>query len=93
MNILCYLLPFLLIPTFYAEASESIKVHNIEYPSRLYGNNAAIVTVESSSKKVECVAYKGGIPVGSGSGYTIANIANVSILMSERSGDLTVKCN
>jgi len=68
------------------------KVHNIEYPSNLYGKNAVVVTVESDRPKVECVAYRDGVPVGSGSGYTTAGIANVTVPITEKQGTLTVKC-
>jgi hypothetical protein len=72
--------------------AEEVKVHNIEYPSRLYGEGAAVVTVESPNKTVACVAYRDGVPVGSGKGRTTAGIANVTILVSQRSGEFTVKC-
>jgi hypothetical protein len=68
------------------------KVHNIEYPSNLYGKGGVVVTVESDKPKVECVAYRDGVPVGSGSGYTTAGIANVTVLITEKQGTLTVKC-
>jgi hypothetical protein len=73
--------------------AEEVKIHNIEYPTRLYGDGVVIVTVESSNKKVECIAYKGDFPVGSGSGYTTARIANVNIHISQREGELSVKCS
>lgn len=76
-----------------AAQAGDVKVHNVEYPSRLYGNGAVIVTVESSKSEVECVAFKGGVPVGSGRGLTTAGIANVTILISEKSGELTVRCS
>ena len=69
------------------------KIHNVEFPSRLFGENAAVVTVESDKSKVECVAYRGGVPVGSGSGYTTAHIANVTVSVTQRNGELTVKCS
>lgn len=68
------------------------KVHNIEYPSRLYGEGGVIVTAESDNKEVECIAYKDNVPVGSGSGFTKTRIANVTILISSRAGALTVRC-
>lgn len=72
--------------------AEEVKIANIEYPSHLYGEGGVVVTVESEKNKVECVAYRDGIPVGSGSGYTTARIANVTVLITERKGALTVKC-
>jgi hypothetical protein len=68
------------------------KIHNIEYPSHLYGKRGVVVTVENDKPKVECVAYRDGVPVGAGSGYTTAGIANVTIFITERQGTLTVKC-
>lgn len=67
-------------------------VANIEYPSRLYGEGGVVVTVETAKSKIECVAYKDGVPVGSSSGYTTAGIANVTVLITERKGALTIKC-
>lgn len=75
-----------------AHAGEA-KVHNIEYPSRLYGEYSAVITVESDKDKVECVAYRDGVPVGSGSGYTTAGIANVAVSVTKRAGTFTVKCS
>jgi hypothetical protein len=74
------------------KAADEVKVHNVEYPSRVYGNGAAIVTVEAKKRKAECIGYKDDVPVGSGSSssYTTANIANVTVLISERSGSFTV---
>ena len=69
-----------------------VKIHNIEHPSHLYGEGGVEVTVESDKSKVECVAYRDGVPVGSGSGYTTARIANVAVLITQRKGALTVKC-
>jgi hypothetical protein len=77
---------------FETSRAEDVKVHNIEYPSRLYGEGGAVVTVESPNRNVTCIAYKDGVPVGSGEGRTKAGIANVTILVSQRSGKLTVKC-
>jgi hypothetical protein len=68
------------------------KVHNIEYPSNLYGKSGVVVAVESDKPKVECVAYRDGVPVGSGSGHTTAGIANVTVFITEKQGTLTVKC-
>lgn len=75
-----------------AHASEA-KVHNIEFPSEVYGKHAAVITVESDKSKVECVAYRDGVPVGSGSGYTTARIANVTVSVTEKKGAFTVKCS
>lgn len=72
--------------------ADEVNIANIEYPSRLYGEGGVVITIESAKKKVECVAYRDGVPVGSGSGYTTARIANVIVLMTERKGKLTVKC-
>jgi hypothetical protein len=72
--------------------ADEVKIANIEYPSHLYGERGVVVTVESAKNKVECVAYRDGVPVGSGSGYTTARIANVTVLITERKGALTVKC-
>ena len=81
-----------LVATSAAALPEEVKIANIEHPSRLYGEGGVVVTVESAKKKVECVAYRDGVPVGSGSGYTTARIANVTVLMTERKGKLTIKC-
>ena len=86
------LAPAMLFKCAVTTASEPVVVHNIEYPSRLYEEGAAVITVESSSYNVRCIAYKDGVPVGSGEGFTTAKIANVTVLMSEKSGKLTVKC-
>ncbi|WHZ30083.1 MAG: hypothetical protein OJF51_004885 [Nitrospira sp.] len=80
-----------IIVTTMAYAGEA-KIHNIEYPSHLYGKGGVVTTVESDKPKVECVAYRDGVPVGSGSGYTTAGIANVTILITEKQGTLMVKC-
>lgn len=72
--------------------ADDVKIANIEYPSHLYGTGGVVITVESGKSKVECVAYRDGVPVGSGSGYTTARIANVTVLITERKGELTVKC-
>ncbi len=74
------------------QLADEAKIHNIEYPSRLYGEHRAIVTVETNKPKIECVAYKDNIPVGSGSGYTKARIANVGVSVTRRPGRLTVRC-
>lgn len=73
--------------------SAEATITNVEYPSRLYGEGGVVVTVETVKSKVECVAYKDNVPVGSGSGYTTARIANVTVLLTERKGALTVNCN
>lgn len=72
--------------------ADEVTVHNVEYPSSLYGEFGVVITVASAKEKVECVAYKGGVPVGSGSAFTTAGIANVSVLVSRRSGELSVRC-
>ena len=72
--------------------ADEVNIANIEYPSRLYGEGGVVITVESAKEKVECVAYRDGVPVGSGYGYTTARIANVTVLITERKGKLTVKC-
>ncbi len=79
--------------TLDAAQAEGVKIHNVEYPSALYGEGGAVITVESSKAKVECVAYKDGVPVGSGSAYTTARIANIHIMLSRRKGHFTVKCS
>ena len=79
------------IPNEEVQAAD-VKIHNIEYPSHIYGDGVVVVTVESSMDRVECVAYRDDVPVGSGDGYTTARIANVQILITKRSGKLTVKC-
>lgn len=75
-----------------AGTSSTVKIDNIEFPSSVYGELGVVVTVESDKSKVECVAYRGGVPVGSGEAYTTARIANVSILITKRTGELTVEC-
>ena len=82
----------LLVAASSVALADEVKIANIEYPSRLYGEGGIVVTVESAKEKVECVAYKDGVPVGSGSAYTTARIANVTVLMTERKGKLSVKC-
>lgn len=72
--------------------AEEVKIANVEYPSHLYGERGVVITVESGKHKVECVTYRDGVPVGSGSGYTTARIANVTVLITERKGALTVRC-
>ena len=81
-----------LIATSSVVLADEVNIANIEYPSRLYGEGGVVVTVESPKPKVECVAYRDSVPVGSGSGYTTARIANVTVLMTKREGKLTVKC-
>jgi hypothetical protein len=73
-------------------SAEDVKIHRVEFPSRLYGNYAAVVVVESSSNEVACVAYDNGTPVGSGSGYTTARIATVRVSVATPSGSLSVRC-
>ena len=75
-----------------AHAGET-KVHNVDFPSERYGERAAEITVESDNSEVECVAYRDGVPVGSGSGYTTAGIANVTVSVTKRAGAFTVKCS
>ena len=75
-----------------AEASSAVKIDNIEFPSSYYGELGVVVTVESDKSKVECIAYRDGVPVGSGEAHTTARIANVSVLITKRAGELTVKC-
>ena len=79
--------------TLDAAQAEGVIIHNVDYPSVTGGEGVAVITVESSKAKVECVAYKDGVPVGSASGYTTARIANVIIVLSTRKGHFTVKCS
>lgn len=69
-------------------AENYVKIHNISVNS----NAITQVTIESNKSVVECVVYKGGVPVGSGRGYTIARIANITISTTPRKGKVTVKC-
>jgi hypothetical protein len=72
--------------------AQTATIHNIEHPtSGLEG--LVTVTVEIATSEVACVAYRDGVPVGSGRGITIANIANVLIQITQRSGKLTVSCS
>ncbi|HAU4884258.1 TPA: hypothetical protein F3L15_09535 [Aeromonas hydrophila] len=88
-----WLTAFALVTTGSLAQAGEVKVHNIEYPSRMYGEYRAVITVESDKSKVECVAYRDGVPVGSGSGYTTAGIANVDISVTKKEGAFTVKCS
>jgi len=59
---------------------------------RALSEGALVITVESNNNQVECIAYKGRIPVGAGIGPTTAGIANVAVLIAQKQGVLTLKC-
>lgn len=79
-------------PSVAQTTSSELKIHHVEYPSRLYGVGAVNVVIESGARKVECVAYFDGIPSGSGYGYTTARIANFEVLVTPMAGRLTIRC-
>jgi hypothetical protein len=73
-------------------AAGELRIHNIEFTSALYGEGGAVITVESASPQIECVGYKDGVPVGSGSAFTTARIGSVTVLLSSKPEEFTVKC-
>ena len=75
-----------------AAADNHVKIHNVEFPHRLFRDNAVEITVGSNKSRAECIAYRDGVPVGSAGGLTTAGIAKVVVHSTKRAGRLTVRC-
>jgi hypothetical protein len=87
------ILVYLYCPILNAQQIDAT-IHNVEYPSRMFGDLSALVTVEAPVNEITCIGYKGGVPVGSATtpSYDRDVIKSLRLPVAERPGILSVRC-